>query len=135
MAVRSAPATVLCDRLPSETDTIAETKYEYDGKDQLVAFTDPEGRRETYTYDRNSNLTKTSPVYHKYTRFLPSCHHPPVRSFPSRFPYYPEGRRETYTYDRNSNLTKTVDKNGNTLKNVVKLFSGTFLSDRFPSIS
>ncbi len=42
-----------------KTDTIAETKYEYDGKDQLVAFTDPEGRRETYTYDRNSNLTKT----------------------------------------------------------------------------
>ena len=40
------------------TDTVAETKYEYDGKNQLVVFTDPEGRRETYTYDRNSNLTK-----------------------------------------------------------------------------
>ncbi len=40
-------------------DDIRETKYEYDGKNQLVAFTDPEGRRETYTYDRNSNLTKT----------------------------------------------------------------------------
>ena len=42
-----------------KTDTVAETKYEYDGKNQLVAFTDPEGRRETYTYDVNSNLTKT----------------------------------------------------------------------------
>lgn len=42
-----------------KTDTIAETKYEYDGKNQLVAFTDPEGRRKTYTYDVNSNLTKT----------------------------------------------------------------------------
>ena len=42
-----------------KTDTIAETKYEYDGKNQLIAFTDPEGRRETYTYDVNSNLTKT----------------------------------------------------------------------------
>ena len=42
-----------------KTDDIRETKYEYDGKNQLVAFTDPEGRRETYTYDVNSNLTKT----------------------------------------------------------------------------
>lgn len=42
-----------------KTDTIAETKYEYDGKNQLVAFTDPEGRRETYAYDVNSNLMKT----------------------------------------------------------------------------
>ena len=42
-----------------KTDDIRETKYEYDGKNQLVAYTDPEGRRETYTYDRNSNLTKT----------------------------------------------------------------------------
>ena len=42
-----------------KTDDIRETKYEYDGKNRLVAFTDPEGRRETYTYDRNSNLTKT----------------------------------------------------------------------------
>ena len=42
-----------------KTDTVAETKYEYDGKNQLVAFTDPEGRRETYTYDVNSNLTQT----------------------------------------------------------------------------
>ena len=41
-----------------KTDTVAETKYEYDGKNQLVAFIDPEGRRETYTYDVNSNLTK-----------------------------------------------------------------------------
>lgn len=32
-----------------KTDDIRETKYEYDGKNQLVAFTDPEGRRETYT--------------------------------------------------------------------------------------
>ncbi len=39
-----------------KTDDIRETKYEYDGKNQLVAFTDPEGRRETYTYDVNSNL-------------------------------------------------------------------------------
>ena len=42
-----------------KTDDIRETKYEYDGKNQLVAFTDPEGRRETYTYDVNSNLTQT----------------------------------------------------------------------------
>lgn len=40
-------------------DDIRETKYEYNGKNQLVAFTDPEGRRETYTYDVNSNLAKT----------------------------------------------------------------------------
>ena len=42
-----------------KTDTVAETKYEYDGKNQMVAYTDPEGRRETYTYDVNSNVTKT----------------------------------------------------------------------------
>ncbi len=42
-----------------KTDDIRETKYEYDGKNQLVAYTDPEGRKETYTYDVNSNLTKT----------------------------------------------------------------------------
>lgn len=42
-----------------KSDTIAETKYEYDGKNQRVAFTDPKGRREAYTYDVNSNLTKT----------------------------------------------------------------------------
>ncbi len=42
-----------------KSDDIRETKYEYDGKNQLVAFTDPEGRREIYTYDVNSNLTKT----------------------------------------------------------------------------
>lgn len=42
-----------------KTDTIRETKYEYDGKNQLTAYTDPEGRRETYTYDENSNLTRT----------------------------------------------------------------------------
>ncbi|MDE6566375.1 MAG: RHS repeat-associated core domain-containing protein, partial [Lachnospiraceae bacterium] len=41
-----------------KTDTVAETKYEYNGKNQLVAFTDPEGRRETYIYDVNNNLTK-----------------------------------------------------------------------------
>ncbi|MDE6636343.1 MAG: RHS repeat protein, partial [Lachnospiraceae bacterium] len=42
-----------------KTDTVAETKYEYDGKNRLTAYTDPEGRRETYTYDVNSNLTET----------------------------------------------------------------------------
>ena len=42
-----------------KTDDIRETKYEYDGKNQLVAYTDPGGRKETYTYDVNSNLTKT----------------------------------------------------------------------------
>ena len=42
-----------------KTETVAETKYEYDGKNQLIAFTDPDGRREAYTYDVNSNLTKT----------------------------------------------------------------------------
>lgn len=41
-----------------KSDVISETKYEYDGKDQLIAYTDPEGRKETYTYDVNSNLTK-----------------------------------------------------------------------------
>lgn len=42
-----------------KSDDIRETRYEYNGKNQLTAFTDPEGRRETYTYDVNSNLTKT----------------------------------------------------------------------------
>ncbi len=42
-----------------KSDDIRETKYEYNGKNQLAAFTDPEGRRETYTYDVNSNLAKT----------------------------------------------------------------------------
>ena len=42
-----------------KSDDIRETKYEYNGKNQLVAFTDPEGRRETYTYDVNGNPTKT----------------------------------------------------------------------------
>jgi RHS repeat-associated protein len=42
-----------------KSDDIRETKYEYDGKNQLIAYTDPEGRTETYTYDINSNLTKT----------------------------------------------------------------------------
>ena len=42
-----------------KSDGIRESKYEYNGKNQLTAFTDPEGRRETYTYDINSNLTKT----------------------------------------------------------------------------
>ena len=42
-----------------KADSIAETKYEYDGKNQLISYTDPEGRTETYTYDVNSNLTKT----------------------------------------------------------------------------
>lgn len=41
-----------------KSDTISETKYQYDGKNQLVSFTDSEGRTETYTYDVNSNLTK-----------------------------------------------------------------------------
>ncbi len=42
-----------------KSDDIRETKYAYDGKNQLVSYTDPEGRTETYTYDINSNLTKT----------------------------------------------------------------------------
>ncbi len=42
-----------------KSDSISETKYEYDEKNQLVSYTDPEGRTETYTYDVNSNLTKT----------------------------------------------------------------------------
>ena len=41
-----------------KSDDIRETKYEYNGKNQLVAYTDPEGRKEIYTYDVNSNLTK-----------------------------------------------------------------------------
>ena len=42
-----------------KTDTIAETKYEYNEKNELVALIDPEGRKESYSYDENSNLTKT----------------------------------------------------------------------------
>ena len=42
-----------------KSDTIRETKYVYDTKNRLVSYTDPEGRTETYTYDCNSNLTKT----------------------------------------------------------------------------
>lgn len=42
-----------------KSDDIRESKYEYDGKNQLTAFIDPEGRRETYTYDVNGNLRKT----------------------------------------------------------------------------
>ena len=42
-----------------KTDTLAETKYEYNEKNELVAVIDPEGRRESYSYDENSNLTKT----------------------------------------------------------------------------
>ena len=42
-----------------KTDDIRETRYEYDGKNQLVAYTDPEGRTETYTYDISGNHTKT----------------------------------------------------------------------------
>ena len=43
-----------------KSDTIAETKYEYNEKDELVALIDPEGRKETYSYDENSNLIKTT---------------------------------------------------------------------------
>ena len=42
-----------------KSDDIRETKYAYDGKNQLISYTDSEGRTETYTYDVNSNLTKT----------------------------------------------------------------------------
>ena len=42
-----------------KTDTIAETKYEYNEKNELVALIDPEGRRESYSYDENNLLTKT----------------------------------------------------------------------------
>ncbi len=42
-----------------KTDDIRETRYEYDGKNQLVAYTDPEGRTEKYTYDISGNHTKT----------------------------------------------------------------------------
>ncbi len=42
-----------------KSDVIRETRYEYDGKNQLISYTDPEGRTEAYTYDSNSNLTKT----------------------------------------------------------------------------
>ena len=34
-----------------KSDDIRETKYEYDGKNQLISYTDPEGRTETYTYN------------------------------------------------------------------------------------
>lgn len=42
-----------------KSDVISETKYEYNEKNELVAFIDPEGRKESYTYDENSNLTET----------------------------------------------------------------------------
>lgn len=42
-----------------KSDTVHETKYEYNGKNQLISYTDPEGREETYTYDVNGNLTRT----------------------------------------------------------------------------
>lgn len=42
-----------------KSDTVHETKYEYNGKNQLISYTDPEGREETYTYDVNGNLTTT----------------------------------------------------------------------------
>lgn len=42
-----------------KSDTVHETKYEYNGKNQFISYTDPEGREETYTYDVNGNLTRT----------------------------------------------------------------------------
>ena len=50
---------ILCGYVSVRVVGIAETKYEYNGKNELVAYTDPEGRTETYTYDVNGNHTKT----------------------------------------------------------------------------
>ena len=41
-------------------DDIREVRYEYDGKNRLVSYTDPEGRTETYIYDVNDNLIQTN---------------------------------------------------------------------------
>lgn len=40
-----------------KSDFINATKYEYDEKNQLVSYTDPEGRAETYTYIVESIMT------------------------------------------------------------------------------
>lgn len=40
-------------------DVYSETKYEYNKRNELTAVVDPEGRRESYSYDVYGNLIKT----------------------------------------------------------------------------
>lgn len=40
-------------------DVYGETKYEYNKRNELTAIVDPEGRRESYSYDVYGNLIKT----------------------------------------------------------------------------
>ncbi len=79
-----------------KSDTISETKYEYDEKNQLISYTDPEGRTETYTYDVNSNLTKTIDK---------------------------NGNVLKNTYDYQNRLTETVAKEKKTGKEIVHTYS------------
>lgn len=39
-------------------DIVSETKYEYNKKNELISFTDPEGETERYTYDIYGNLVQ-----------------------------------------------------------------------------
>ena len=79
-----------------KSDDIRETKYAYDGKNQLISYTDPEGRTETYTYDINSNLTKTVDK---------------------------NGNTQTSTYDYQNRLTEMVAKEKKTGKETVHTYT------------
>ena len=79
-----------------KSDDIRETKYAYDGKNQLISYTDPEGRTETYTYDINSNLTKTVDK---------------------------NGNAQTSTYDYQNRLTEMVAKEKKTGKETVHTYT------------
>ena len=79
-----------------KSDVIRETRYEYDGKNQLISYTDPEGRTEAYTYDSNSNLTKTQDK---------------------------NGNTRKNTYDYQNRLTEMVAKEKKTGKETVHTYS------------
>ena len=79
-----------------KSDDIRETRYEYDGKNQLISYTDPEGRTETYTYDSNSNPTKTVDK---------------------------NGNTRKNTYDYQNRLTEMVAKEKKTGKETVHTYS------------
>lgn len=42
----------------AKKDVYSETKYNYNKKDELISYTDPEGNEENYTYDVYGNLVK-----------------------------------------------------------------------------
>lgn len=44
----------------AKRDTIHESKFEYNKKDELICYIDPEGRKETYTYDALGNQLTTT---------------------------------------------------------------------------